>query len=62
MAETTVPAARRTTAHDHRQLADALGWTAVQVGKAVTLGVLPPYDLKTPRWKAATVDALVERR
>jgi hypothetical protein len=61
MAE-TAPAARRTTAHDHRQLADALGWTAVQVGKAVTLGVLPPYDLKTPRWKAATVDALVERR
>jgi hypothetical protein len=61
MAE-TAPAARRTTAHDHRQLADALGWTVIQVGKAVVLGVLPPYDLKTPRWKAATVEALVERR
>lgn len=24
--------------------------------------MLPPYDLKTPRWKAATVDALVQRR
>jgi hypothetical protein len=61
MAE-TVPAARRTTAHDHRQLAEALGWTLVQVSKAVALGVLPPYDLKTPRWKAATVDVMVERR
>ncbi len=61
MAE-TVRAARRATAHDHRQLADALGWTVVQVDKAVALGVLPPYDLKTPRWKAVTVDALVDRR
>jgi hypothetical protein len=54
--------ARRTTAHNHQQLADALGWTAPQVGKAVILGVLPPYDLATPRWKAATVDGLVARR
>jgi hypothetical protein len=54
--------ARRTTAHDHRQLAGVLGWTDAQVGKAVVLGVLPPYDLKTPRWKAATVDALAARR
>jgi hypothetical protein len=58
----TVPAGRRTTAHDRKQLADVLGWSAVQVDKAVILGVLPPYDLKTPRWKAATVDALAGRR
>jgi hypothetical protein len=61
MAE-TVPAPRRTTAHDHKQLAEALGWTVVQVNKAVLLGVLPPYDLKTPRWKAVTAGALVRRR
>ena len=54
--------ARRTTAHDHRQLAGALGWTVVQVDKAVVLGVLPPHDLKTPRWRAATVDDLAARR
>ena len=24
--------------------------------------MLPPYDLKTPQWRAATVDALVERQ
>ncbi|MFP3963430.1 hypothetical protein SMC26_14010 [Actinomadura fulvescens] len=41
----TAPAARRTTAHDHRQLAQALGFTLVQVDKAVALGgILPPYD------------------
>jgi hypothetical protein len=53
---------RRTTAHDHKQLAEALGWTLVQVDKAVVLGVLPPYDLTTPRWKAGTVDALAARK
>ena len=53
---------RRTTAHDHKQLAAALGWTVTQVDKAVASGVLPPHDLKTPRWKAATVDALVARQ
>lgn len=58
----TRPAGRRSTAHDRRQLAEALGWSLVQVDKAVVLGVLPPYDLKTPRWKAATVDGLVESR
>lgn len=50
------------TAHDHKQLAAALGWTVTQVGKAVALGVLPPYDLKTPRWRAATAAALAGRR
>jgi hypothetical protein len=54
--------ARRTTAHDHKQLAAALGWTVVQVDKASNMNVLPPYDLKTPRWKGATVDDLVTRR
>ena len=54
--------ARRTTAHDHKQLARVLGWTVVQVDKAAVLGVLPPHDLKTPRWKAATVDDLGARR
>ncbi|CUU60778.1 Exonuclease [Parafrankia irregularis] len=58
----TAPGNRRTTAHDHAQLAEALGWTVIQVGKAVALGLLPPYDLKSPRWRAATVDALVESR
>ena len=58
----TAPTARRATAHDHRQLAGVLGWTVVQVDKAVILGVLPPYDLKTPRWKAATVNDLAGRR
>ena len=60
MAESISPV-RRTTAHDHKQLAAVLGWTVVQVDKAVVLGVLPPYDLRTPRWKAVTVDALAER-
>jgi hypothetical protein len=54
--------AQRTTAHDHKQLAAALGWTVVQVDKAAVLGVLPPHDLKTPRWKAVTVDELAARR
>lgn len=54
--------ARRTTAHDHKQLAAALGWTVVQVDKASIMNVLPPHDLKTPRWKGATVDDLVARR
>jgi hypothetical protein len=54
--------ARRTTACDHKQLAAALGWTIVQVDKASVMNVLPPHDLKTPRWKAATVDDLVARR
>jgi hypothetical protein len=56
------PAPRRATACDHKQLAAVLGWTPVLVDKAVVLGVLPPYDLKTPRWKAATVDGLAARR
>lgn len=54
--------APRTTAHDRRQLAAALGWTVVQVDKAVILGVLPPHELKTPRWRGATVDDLASRR
>jgi hypothetical protein len=54
--------ARRTTAHDHKQLAEVLGWAVILVDKAVVLGVLPAYDLKTPRWKAATVDDLAARR
>jgi hypothetical protein len=58
-----VPVPRRTTAHDHKQLAEALGWTVVQVDKAIQLGgILPRYELKTPRWKGATVDELVARR
>lgn len=32
-----VPVPRRTTAHDHKQLAEALGWTVVQVDKAIQL-------------------------
>ncbi|GAB3278483.1 hypothetical protein GCM10027589_04660 [Actinocorallia lasiicapitis] len=59
---TPAAAAPRTKAHDHGQLAAALGWTHTQVDKAVTAGgILPPYDLSTPRWKGATVDALVGR-
>lgn len=54
--------APRTTAHDHKQLAAALGWTVVQVDKAVILGVLPSHELKTPRWRGATVDDLASRR
>jgi hypothetical protein len=54
--------ARRTTAHDHKQLARVLGWTVVQVDKAAVLGVLPPYDRKPPRWRGATVDELAARR
>jgi DNA polymerase III epsilon subunit-like protein len=58
------PAARRTTAHNHKQLAIALSWTELQVAKAVQLGaILPPYDLpKTSRWKGPTVDELAARR
>ena len=61
MAE-SISRVRRTTAHNHKQLAAVLGWTVVQVDKAVVLGVLPPYDLRTPRWRAVTVDALAGRR
>lgn len=61
MAE-TIPAPRRTTAHDHKQLAKALGWTVTQVDKAVQVGLLPAYDLKTPRWRGSTVDELAARR
>src|SRR5215472_4755982 len=61
-ADEASPAPRRTTAHDHKQLAAALGWSVVQVDKAVVLGVLPAYDLRTPRWKGATVDELAARR
>jgi hypothetical protein len=57
----TAPA-RRGTAHDHKQLAAGLGWSPVQVAKAAALGVLPPYDLRTPRWKASTVEVLAGRR
>jgi hypothetical protein len=58
-----VPVPCRTTAHDHKQLAEALGWTVVQVDKAIQLGgILPRYELKTPRRKGATVDELVARR
>jgi hypothetical protein len=56
------PVPRRTTAHDHKQLAAALGWTVGQVDKAVVQGVLPACDLKTPRWRGATVDDLAARR
>ena len=55
------PAVRRTTAHNHAQLADALGWTLLQVDKAVVLGMLPAYDLKTPRWTAATVATILDQ-
>ena len=61
-AVTGAPSAPRTTAHDHRQLAAVLGWTVAQVDKAVVLGVLPPHELKTPRWRGATVDDLASRR
>jgi hypothetical protein len=58
-----VPVPCRTTAHDHKQLAEALGWTVVQVDKAIQLGgILLRYELKTPRRKGATVDELVARR
>ena len=42
------PASRRTTAHDHEQLAAVLGWTVVLVDKAVVLGVLPPMTSRRP--------------
>ena len=41
MAE-TVPAARRTSAHGQRRLADALGWTVVQVDTLATAAGLSP--------------------
>jgi hypothetical protein len=38
----TVTAARRTTAHGHRQLADTLGWTVVQGDTLATAAGLSP--------------------
>lgn len=53
--------APRTRAHNHRELAAVLDWTETDVDKALTLGILPEHDLKTPRWKGATVDSLAAR-
>ncbi|SDI46816.1 Exonuclease [Sinosporangium album] len=53
---------RRTTAHTAAQLADALGWSLGQVNRAHAGGVIPPYDMKTPRWSGRVVDDLVARR
>ncbi|MEU7745401.1 hypothetical protein [Nonomuraea sp. NPDC049158] len=53
---------RRTTAHTAAQLQTALGWNQAQFGRAVAAGVIPPCDMKIPRWSGSTVDDLVTRR
>ncbi|WP_019635110.1 3'-5' exonuclease [Actinomadura atramentaria] len=51
---------RRTKAHSPRELAAALGWTDGQMARALAAGtVLPPFDMRTPRWSGTTVDGLV---
>ncbi|MCL2586088.1 MAG: hypothetical protein FWE35_26945, partial [Streptosporangiales bacterium] len=65
MTETeTSPAAPRTRAHDHKQLAAVLEWPAVHVDKAVVLGgILPDYGRpKTSRWSGPQVDDIETRR
>ncbi|GLX06584.1 3'-5' exonuclease [Microbispora sp. NBRC 16548] len=56
------PAPPRTRAHDHAELAAALGWTMGQLGRALAAGVLPAYDMKTPRWSARLVTEMLGRR
>jgi hypothetical protein len=54
---------RKTRAHDARELAAVLGWTPGQVARALAAGnLLPPYDMKTPRWSGPVVDGLAARR
>ncbi|GAA1015920.1 hypothetical protein Aple_010890 [Acrocarpospora pleiomorpha] len=59
---TAAAAAPRKRAHDHRQLAEVLSWTPGQVNRALAAGVLPAYDMKTPRWSGPLVDQLEARR
>lgn len=53
---------RKTTAHDEKQLRAALGFTVTQLEVATAAGLIPPQDMKTPRWSGATVDRLVAQR
>lgn len=53
---------RRTTAHSAAQLQRALDFTPDQWGRARAAGLIPPPDLKTPRWSGTLTDELITRR
>ncbi|MER5424379.1 3'-5' exonuclease [Streptosporangium roseum] len=53
--------ARRTTAHSAAQLRTALGWSEDHWNRARAAGLIPPPDMKTPRWSGPVVDDLVAR-
>ncbi|MFI6513286.1 exonuclease domain-containing protein [Streptosporangium sp. NPDC050855] len=59
---TTTKAARRRTAHTATQLQEAMGISADQLARARAAELVPPPDMKTPRWSGPVVDDLVARR
>jgi Exonuclease len=59
---TTAVTAARTTAHSAAQLQRALGFTAGQWSRARAAGLIPPPDLKTPRWSGPVTDQLTAHR
>lgn len=52
----------RTTAHTAAQLCRAMDLTPDQLARARAAGLIPGYDMKTPRWSGRLVDELVARR
>lgn len=58
----TTKTTRRTTAHTAPQLQEAMGISADQLARARAAELVPPPDMKTPRWSGPVVDDLVARR
>lgn len=46
------------TAHTARQLAGLLGWSEGQMARALAAGILPAFDLKSPRWSGGLVEEI----
>jgi hypothetical protein len=53
---------KKTTAHSASQLQRALDFTPDQWSRVLANGLIPPTDMKTPRWSGPLVDELVARR
>lgn len=52
----------KTRAHSAAQLRQALEWTADQWARGQAVGLIPPCDMKTPRWSGGVVNELLARR